>query len=615
LDDEQHWYRYHHLFATLLRSRLEEELPDEPSTLHRRASEWYERGGYTDEAVGHALAAQDLDRAARLVEEIGLQMLLRGELTTLLRWLAALPDESLGPRPWLCVYHAWALTLTGQPEAAEPRLQRAERALAAGGHRLPAAGPLAAKGEGKEDPESKIKAQSANLLGHVAAIRAYTAALGGDAPHTIELAQQALALLAEDEGAVRSVVAFTLGGMYLLSGDVTTADQAFAKAGRMGRAAGNMNLAVSALCHRARVQIERGHLRQAAETYRQALEWATGPSGGLLPVAAQYYSGMGELFYEWNDLEAAAQALEEGIALAKQWGNTQALAADYGDLARVYQAQGDPEQAMDMVHRAEQLISEHTVSPTVPAIVAAYWPNLWLAQNNLAAAESWARERGLGADDDPAYLREFEYLTLVRVLIAGHRLDEATKLLARLLQAAEGGSRMGRTIEILALQALALQAGGDTAQALSVLESALSLAEPEGYVRTFVDGGEGMKELLSALGKQRSAASVGYIQTLLAAFDTGTVDAAGRAETPGSSAALRPAALAAGQVKGLVEPLSPRELEVLRLVAAGLTNQEIADTLVIAVSTVKSHTNSIYGKLGVSNRTQAVAQAQALALL
>jgi LuxR family maltose regulon positive regulatory protein len=605
LDDQRHWYRYHRLFADLLRARLKQrggELGCAPAgTLHRRASEWYEHGGFVDEAVHHALAARDLERAARLVEENGLQMLLHGELTTLLRWVAALPDACVRPRPRLCVYHAWALVLTGQPDAAEPWLQCAEEVLAEREQQRPGTRPPIAG-----DPGS---AEGATLLGHVAAIRAYAAALGGDAPHTIELAQQALALLPEDEGVVRSVVAFTLGGTYLLGGDVAAAGEAFAKASRMGRAAGNMNLAISALCHQARVQIEQGRLRRAAETYRQALEWATGPKGELLPVAAQYYSGRAELLYEWNDLEGAAQALEKGIELAKQWGNVEALAADYGGLAQVYQAQGDPGRATDMVRRAEQVISEHTVSPLVPATVAAYWPNLWLAQKDLAAAENWVRERGLDADDEPAYRFEFEYLTLARVLVAVRRPGEASELLERLLGAAQAGGRTGRTIEIRALQALALQAQGATALALEVLERALALAEPEGYVRSFVDRGEAMKELLSALGAQRPPAATGYVRALLAAFDRET-----GVQTADSSLVPGPAAPATGQFEGLIEPLSPRELEVLRLVAAGLTNREIADRLVIAVSTVKSHTNSIYGKLDVSNRTQAVARARTLEL-
>jgi LuxR family maltose regulon positive regulatory protein len=605
LDEQRRWYRYHRLFADLLRARLgraEARLNCAPEhELHLRASYWYQRNGLVGEAIGHALAAQAFDRAARLVQENALQMLLRGELTTLLDWLAALPEEPVCRRPWLCIYHAWALTLAGQPEAAEPRLQEATQALE---HSTPT---TMAKTAG-QDPDPEIENRKSEMIGHIAAIRAYRSASAGDAPRTIELANQALTLLPEDELVVRGVIAFTMGGAYLMRGDISSASQAFVEASRIGQAAGNVHLAVSAICHNATLQAERGHLWQAAETYRQALLLATGPGGKPLAIAAQIYSGTAGLLYEWNKLAAAEQQLHEGIELAKQWGNVEALASDYGDLARLYQARGDSNGAREALRQADQLIRAHAVMPTVASNLAAHWSQLWLAQDNLAAAERWMRDCGLSPTDEINYLREVEYLSLAGVLRAQHRLDTATGLLARLLQAAESSGRLGRAIEVLALQALVLQMQGDTAQALAVLERALSLAEPEGYVRTFVDMGEPMRLLLSEFrlwfGDQRRQVSaldparlITYTDALLEAFPESE-------SRPGT-----------GRIENLVDPLSKRETEVLRLVAAGLTNQEIADELVVALSTVKSHTNSIYDKLGVKNRTQAIAQARALNLL
>jgi LuxR family maltose regulon positive regulatory protein len=601
LDEQRRWYRYHRLFADLLRARLSRIGPQvgcaPADELHRRASAWYEHNGFTDNAVSHALAAQDFDRAARLVQGRGLQMLLRGELTTLLGWLAALPGEPICRRPLLCIYHAWALTLTGQVDAAESRLQDALDAMEQ-------VGAPAASASGDENLKSEIENRKPEMLGHVAAIRAYGAAATGDVLRTIELANRALSLLPEKELVVRSVVAFTLGATHLVNGDVAAASHAFAQASSMGQAAGNLNLAVSAMCHTAGLQAERGQLGLAAETHRQARNLATGPSGNPLPIAAQSYSGLGALAYEWNDLQTAAQQLEKGIELGRRWGNVEALAADYGELARVYQAQGKPERAVDALRTAEQLSHEHALAPGVPVHVTAYWPRLWLAQGNLAAAERWAQEHGPSHAGEPTLVNEFEYLTLARILIVQGQVGRAQELLARLLALAEQGERMGRAVEVLALQALAHQAEGDSTQAMASLQRALSLAEPEGYVRVFVDEGEPMADLLSAFSRQHSAVSRGYVAKLLAAF-------------PKSGPKFDVAAIEnrKSEIQNLAEPLSEREMEVLRLVAAGLTNQEIADRLVIAVSTVKSHTNSIYGKLGVKNRTQAVAMADSLSLL
>jgi LuxR family maltose regulon positive regulatory protein len=575
LDNERCWYRYHRLFADLLRSRLghEQSLP-----LHRRACDWYEQNGFVAEAISHALAAGDMNRAAGLIQANGLRMLMNGELTTLLSWLAALPGESICARPWLCIYHAWAFLLTGQLEAVEPRLQHA----------------LATSGMQSLTPE---------MRGHAAAIRAYVAATTGDIPHAIERAHQALELLPEEEGTVRSVVAFTLGGVYLLAGNVAGARQAFAEASSLGRRAGNIHVAVPAICSLAELQAEQGQLHQAAETYQEALRLAVSGGARPLPVAARIYSGLSALLYEWNDLEAAEQHLLISVELGRLWGNADALAGDYGELARVYQAQSRWESAWSTLQEAERLVRDRAVNPLTAVQVAAHRVRLQLAKGDLAAASRWAQEHNLAAHDELDYRREYEHLILASVLIAQNELDQATRLLPRLLKAAESGGRLGRAIEIMALQALAAQAQGDGAEALAALERALSLAQPEGYVRTFVDKGESMAQLLRQAASRGIAP--GHVTRLLNDFETG--DERRATEETGSTFIL--------PRSPLVEPLSEREMEVLRLVATGLSNREIADQLVIAVSTVKSHTNTIFGKLDVKSRTQAVARAGELGLL
>jgi LuxR family maltose regulon positive regulatory protein len=567
LDDARRWYRYHHLFADLLRVRLRREGAQRnyapPAELHCRASVWFEENGFTPEAVRHALAAEDFERAVRLVEAGAMPMLMRGELTTLLAWLVALPEERVRDRPWLCVYRAWALLLTGRLDAAEVWLE--------------AAGTPAA-----------------DLRGHVAAIRAYAAAVRVMPARAIELAGEALALLPEDEGVVRSVIAYTLGGVHFARGDLASALRSFEDAARMGLEAGNVHLAVPAIGQQAAMQAMQGRLQQAAGTYRRALLLATEYGGPQSPAAGQAYSGLAGLAYEWNDLDAAERHLHDALAQAELWGNRESLANVLVRLSRLRQARGDLDGAVEALRRAEDAIAGHTVTPTTVSTIAARWPRLWLAMGDLAAAEGWMAQQALDLEQLDA-LRTIEYLSLARVLLVQERWDEASALLEWLLADAKERGNRGVRIEALVLSALALQAWGDMGQAVAKLRDALTLAEPGGYVRIFVDEGVPMAGLLRRVLARGVAPA--YTQKLLGAFTE-----------PAQSADGRTAA-------SLLEPLSERELEVLRLVAAGMTNRQIAEDLVIAVSTVKSHTHSIYGKLGVKNRTQAIAQARALDLL
>jgi LuxR family maltose regulon positive regulatory protein len=345
-----------------------------------------------------------------------------------------------------------------------------------------------------------------------------------------------------------------------------------------------------------------GLLRQAAQTHRQALQLASEQGSRPAPSAGMAYVGIAGPLYEWNDLDGAMRHAMKGIELSEQGGSVDTIEDGYINLAQVYQAQGDVDKAFEMIQGAERLAQRYNHGYWM-AVADEIRARLWVRRGNIAAASRWAQERRLSAGDGPEYTREFEHIAAVRVLIARAsfqaspregEIGEALRLLARLLEAAEAARRMGSVIKILALQALAFQAQGDVGQALSVLEHALSLAEPEGYVRTFVDEGEPMARLLRCALSQGIAPN--YVARLLAAF--------------GEEVELTFLAM-----ESLIEPLSERELEVLRLVVAGLSNPEIAQELVIAVSTVKSHINHIYGKLGVESRTQAVARAQELGLL
>jgi len=559
LDEERCWYRYHHLFADLLRQRLLRERPDLVPELHRRASRWYEREGLRSEAVSHLLSAGDFERAAHLAEQAGWPMLARGEMTTLLGWLTALPDGVKDTRPRLGVLRAWALALTGQLDLVEPCL---------------------------------VGLDLQPVAGEVAALRAYVADLAGGFPQAVEFCHQALELLPKDNLFLRSIVALILGtGAYRTDGDPQASIRALAEAATLGQTAGDVHLDVTATCTLGHVQIMQGQLHRAAETFARSFQIAT--SGGKAPTLfiGLGHVGMAEVLYEWNDLDRAMDHARQGIEMGERGESVDVLQAGYSyiPLAQLYQVRGDRQKALEVLHKAEQL-AQRCNQKHMQALIVAARARLWLAQGNLAAASRWAQASRLTLNDASGYEREFESITLSRVLIAQGRPDQALLFLVRLLTLAEPMGRIGRVIQILNLQALAYQVQGDEVQALVALRRSLSLAEPEGYIRSFVDEGEPMAHFLRrALAR---GITPGYASRLLAAFG----------ESP-------PAAQA------LVEPLTARELEVLRLVAGGLSNREIAQQLVVAVSTVKSHINHLYGKLEVKNRTQAVARAQELGLL
>ena len=588
LDEDRRWYRYHHLFAEFLRARLRRIQPERVPELHRRAAEWYEDHGSIAEAVRHALAAEDFERAARLVEQTRGAMITRDELNTLLGWLQGLPDELVRSRPPLCLAYAWVLILTGQVDAVEVRLRDAEVALGAGG-----AEPV----------------ERARVLGEVAAARAEVARMRGELPRAIELSHQALEILPEDTLLLRSVVALNLGSAYWTSGDVAAASRASSEAANLSQAAGNFYVTLVALRGLALVKAAQGRLREAAELYRRALGLGLEQGYELLPVMGYAHIGLGELLREWNDLEAASHHLTEGIELCKQGGLVVPLPDGYISLSRVKQARGDVVDAFATVQEAEQLVQRHDITLII-AKLAAHRARLSLAKGDVAAAARWARESAVSLDDEPSFQNEFEHITLARVLIAKDGSKEALRLLERLLEAAEADGRTGSEIEIFALKALALRAAGDTAGAVNALAKALSLAEPEGYVRIFADEGAPIAALLQkVIQSQRDARlaakipniSRRYVGQLLAAIRAGSASptAVSPRETAGSH----------------VEPLSERELEVLRLIASGASNRDIARKLFVSLATVKTHINNIYRKLEVRTRTQALARARELDLL
>ncbi len=609
LDDERRWYRYHHLFAEFLRSQLQQAYPELVTELHRRAGTWYAGRGMAAEAIDHLLAGEDFAGAADVIEQAGVTAFKRSEMATLRRWLESIPHEHVRVRPRLCLFHASALIGEARFDAAEAWLRDAERNLGASTDAPVAVATTGPVTRNETAPDTNRSAEIEGMLGEVAAFRAYVSSFRGDPVGTIELAREALERLPEDDAYTRGLSALELGYGYLESGHLQAASDAFSLAMTTSQAVGHIYSVLAATWGLARVCMAQGRLHEAARLCRQGQHSAAGRAGKPLPAAIYAHVGLGELLYEWNDLGDAESILSEGIELGEQGGLLVMLLNSYIVLSRVKHAHGNVNGALDTIQTVQQLTQHHNVAP-LAAKAAAQRARLDLAQGDVAAGVRWAQERSLSIDDELDYQLEFEHTTLARVLIAQDRLDEALQLLERSLDAAETGGRAGSLIEILALQAPVLQAAGDTTGAVSALARALSLAEPESYVRVFVDEGAPMAALLQRVLEahnvgRRAATSPNispeYLGKLLAAIEADVA--------PPTRKGPR------GTAGSLVEPLSERELEVLRLIASGASNREIARQLFVSLATVKTHINHIYRKLEVRSRTQAVAQARTLKLL
>ena len=592
LDNERHWYRYHHLFADVLRMHLNAEQPDQVSALHRRASEWYEKNGSTDNAIRHALAAEDFERAATLIElaEPEMRRSRQGATVTELGWLKALPDELVHFRPVLSVAYAFALFGGGELGGVEPRLRDAERWLDTSAD---TAGMVVVDEE-----------EFRRLPGMIALLRAAQALARGDMPEAVKNARRVLDLAPEDAHLMLGGAASVLGLAAWASGDLEAARRMTADGMANVRRAGYISSAIGGSIVLADIQIVQGCLHEAMTTYERGLQWATEPGAPVQRGAADMYVGMSALHREHNDLETATQHLLTSQALGELAGMPQNPYRWCAAMARIQEAQGDLDGALDLLDQAERLY-DGNFSPNVRP-VATQKTRVWVVQGRLGEALGWAREQGLSGKDELSYLREFDHITLARVLLARYQSDRAdgsvsavVGLLERLLKAAEEGGRKGSVIEILVLQAIAYHAQGDLPAALLPSKRALALAEPEGYVRMFLDEGSSMLQLL----REASAREImpDYTDKLLAAFESEKQKSEDKPDLP--------------PAQPLIDPLSQRELKILQLIAQGLSNREIGERLFLALDTVKGHNRKIFNKLQVQSRTEAIARARELGLL
>ena len=567
LDNERRWYRYHQLFAELLRQRLHQSTDSYPgdkgrgvNELHSRASIWYEDHNLSLEAFQHAVAANDVERAARLIEGDGMPLQFRGAVTSALHWLESLPKTVLDARPALWVMYASVLSMAGLLPGIEAKLQAAEAAL-----------------QGAEPDDT-----TRNLIGHIAVIRATLAAAENQVEPMLAQSRRALEYLHPNDLSARTFTLWTLGFASFLKGDRAAARRAYTEAISISQAAGNIIIYIGATIGLGTVQEADNQLYLAVETYQRVLHL----SGDLPPPpACEAHLGLARICYEWNDLEAAEQHGQQSVHLARQLENTDRYVAGEVVLARLKLAKGDVNGAAVLLAEADRSVRQQNVMYRLPEVAAAQVLTL-LRQGNLAAAVQLAQAHELP-------------LSQARVHLAQGDPSSALAVLEPWRQMVEARGWEDERLKVMVLQAVALHVQGEKDKAVHLLCDALALAEPGGFIRLFVDEGLSMAHLLAEAAAHRLMTD--YIRKLLAAFAT---EEQKREDTP---YLLSP--------QSLMEPLSQRELEVLHLIAQGFSNQEMSERLFLALDTVKGHNRKIFGKLQVQRRTEAVARARELGLL
>lgn len=588
LDQEQRWYRYHHLFRDVLYHQLTRTEPDFLPELHRRAAGWFVRAGSTDDAIRHACAAQEWDQAIELIEPAISHAWNRGEVRKIITWLGPLPDDRLAAHPHLSLYYSRALLLGGKMDAAEQRLQASEKVLRA-------------------RPATELDTQERVLLGTICAFRTTIAAVSGETARALSLGQEALELLPLEEKDVRAHVTNSLGVNYYYLGAMEDAERACSAARELAEDAGNLYLAAVAASYHARALMCQGQLKQAEGILQQSLESTDSeglPIHSRIPADSVVYSTLADLLYEWNRLEEAGHYVTEALELGQRLAFGSALWSAYDTLARIRVAQDDPRGASMVLENLHRYRLSNTVPlPTRLMDAEQAYANLVLGK--LEAVKRW--EAAIKKNEPRAFdfIQEVEDITRARFYLHQGQPDLTLQLLNSIRAATETSGRKGHLIEILVLAALAHQAVGQDQEATETFSRALEIAEPQGYVRTFIDVGRPMAGLLYKALAQDIMPD--YVRQLLALFPVN--------ETTSSSAPERSeTSLDASTERELIEPLSERELEVLQLMAGGASNQEIAETLVIALTTAKKHVSNIIRKLGVDNRMQAVAKGRNLGL-
>ena len=578
LDDERRWYRYHHLFGDLLRQRLGQlqELPE----YHLRASVWYEASADLAQAFHHALEAGDFERAANLTEAAWQGMERNFQTTAWLGWVRKLPNAAICSRPWLCVQIGWAYSDVGETESSETYLQNAERAVAG------------------------MEAQEAfkSIPGNIALIRAGNAQIEGNLTETVRYAELSIQLIPENDLLIRAQAAITLGFTHWATGKVEASLQAMRTWMDDMQKLGNQMYVIASAFVVADMQVTLGHLGKAESALRQTIQKAEAFGQEAEVVTAHHHLGLAMIAYERGDEAAFTQSVQTAADLGQHttlidWPHRWNLAQ-----ARLKESNGEFDSALQSLDTAQRGYVKNPIPIFQP--IEAHKARVHLKQGRLDKAQAWARERGLSVKDEASYLGEYEHLTLARVRLAEGSFDGVHELLDRLLALAESQKRTGSAVEILLTQALVHQAQGNHSESLAALECALTRTESEGYIRVYVNEGEAMRLLISNFRltiANRAHLLLEYVNSILGFFPQSV-------EVSTQSNIVNPKS-------EIVDPLTDRELEILRLIAEGHSNAEIGQRLYLALSTVKGHNLRIFNKLQAQNRTEAVARARELGLL
>jgi len=588
LDDDRTWFRYHRLFSDLLSIRLSQKYADGHLGLHERASIWYERYGFTFEAIEHALESQNYSRAVLLINANVEILLMKSQVVTLLKWLENVPEDLVKQYPEIFYYQTWAMLMCGTPmETIQDRISTIKRMA--------------------------MDAQTEAIFkGRIATLQAYIFLFQAELKKSIEYSRIALVNLPESDRFLRNVITWILSLTDLQTKDLTESMKILQEVALLGEKTGNLLVTVAALCDKAKVQKRQGLLYSAHDTLEQALRLATDVNGKYLPIASKALYELGDLLLEWNDLPSAKKILTKSIELSKEWSGLAGFYA-YFPLARIEAYLGNLDTAEKLIEEANQLAlkSDSTqIDDVIADLQSAYF---LIYKGDVNGGMKWAENHGLLAGAKQGvfpitnaveqyvqqHLWKYEQILLAKLYLLKSEPDQALKTLDGLVSLIQELGRVDLNIQVQMLRAIAFFQAGDPKRALIALEQSLKLAEPGGYVRIFIGEGKPMRKLLQIA--QQSDILPNYINKLLLAFKGTEIDQE---------------ALSNNQAHGQqIEELSDRELEVLKLVEAGMNTNLIADTLVIAVSTVRSHYKQIYAKLNAHSRIEAVQRAKNLGII
>ncbi len=609
LDTSRRWYRYHQLLADMLRSRLARESTGQVEEAHRRAAAWYLANQDFLQAVAHYLAGQDIQAVTAIIESRAKSMLLENDMSTLMAWFKAMPDTAIRKRPELCILYAWTLVYNARFAETEDYLVIAEAGL------------------GQEDGSgiSHSLLELDTWLGQIDAMRGTVALNFGDIRRGFELSQRALERLPDSEAIWRGLLGLNLGDAYVRFNQVDEAKRAFEQGITASRLSGNLTTLLVTYGSQASLFGNLGQLQEAEAIFKRALAAVPIGSGSepvVVPALGKIHAFYADLLYEWNRLDEAGEQARLGIERCTQWGHLEHMVDSYLEAAAIYRAQSSYDDALGMLARVRgivadtrELLNQPRQADPNPIIqrtsqrIELAWVEFYFLTGNFKVVSEWIDQNSPLFSQAPGDFTSS--MLLARWLIHTHKSSEAIDWLNRWREKPENKHRVSQKMTGFILLSLAGWEMSDEALAFQNLDKALRLGEPQGYIRTFVDEGEALKQLISVyysrMGETLDPSSREYLNKLLASFPPSPINKDTAAPGSGQILSIDPGEL--------IEPLSQREIWVLRLVAAGQTNQEIAETLVISVNTVKTHLKRIYAKLSTSNRVEAVERGHKLRLI